>query len=115
MCTYLVERMLNDHLPISVGYARKQIPDCCVSLFVDVLLPLRNGLGQAGCCASGPKLVISESSACLIHDGLPDVVANSVQLRAESLGKPSHRLGERSVSAGKGGNSPCGDPLVDKP
>lgn len=42
--TYLVERVLDDALPVSVWDARKQIPYSCVSLRIYVLLLLWNGL-----------------------------------------------------------------------
>lgn len=88
-CTYLVEGVFNNHLTISIWYPGKQIPDRCVSLFVNVLLSLRDGLGKASRSPRGRKLVVAKGSAGLVHDGLTDVVANPVQMSAESLGKPS--------------------------
>jgi len=44
---YLVERVLDDHLTIGVRNSRKQVPYSRVSLLVNVLLPLGDGLGHA--------------------------------------------------------------------
>ena len=82
---YLVEGVLDDHLAIRVRNAREQIPYRRVSLFVNVLLLLWNGLGKASICASALELVAPKSCACLLHDGLANVMADSVQLGAESL------------------------------
>jgi hypothetical protein len=82
---YLVEGVLDDHLAIRVRNAREQIPYRRVSLFVNVLLLLWNGLGKVKIYANAFELVAPESCACLLHDGLANVMANSVQLGAESL------------------------------
>ena len=99
-CTYLVEGMLDDRLAIGVRYAGKQIPYSCVSLLVNVLLPLWNGLRPAGLGADDLNVVMPESRAGLFHDGLPDVVARSVQVRAEFLGKPINGLEKKRVREG---------------
>jgi hypothetical protein len=48
-------------------------------------LLLWNGLGKVKIYANAFELVAPESCACLLHDGLANVMANSVQLGAESL------------------------------
>jgi len=100
MCgAYLVEGMFDDHLAICVRYAGKQVPYRSVSLLVDILLLLGDGLRLSGCCASGQLLlmVIPEGGTGLLHDGLPNVVARSVEMGAESLGD--------AVTGGLGGGT----------
>lgn len=88
VCTYLAEGVLDDHLSISVRYARKQVPYSGVGLLVNVRLPFWDRFGLSRLGAGGRRnLFVPKRDACLFHDGLPDVVADPVQVKAESLGK----------------------------
>lgn len=87
MSTYLVECMLNNHLPVGVRYAGKQVPYGSVGLLVNVLLPLGDGLRLAWHNGGGGVLIISEGCACLLHNCLPYVVASAVEVKTEALGK----------------------------
>lgn len=79
--------MLNDHLAVGVRNAGKQIPYGSVSLLVNVLLPLRNGFRLARNRGKTGVRVIPQRCACLLYNGLPDVVTGAVEMKTEALGK----------------------------
>lgn len=81
--------MLDDHLAVCVGDSGKQIPDGCVGLGINVLLSLGNGLRERGICLMEWLLVRPQRLAGLFDDGLPDMVANSVEMRAEGPREPT--------------------------
>jgi hypothetical protein len=70
--------VFNYHLAVGVRDARKKVPYGSVGLFVNVLLPLGDGLGQAKSSPAGIKLAIPECRPCLFHNSLPDMVSDSV-------------------------------------
>lgn len=88
-CTHLVECMLNDHLAICVGDSGKQVPDGRVGLGINVLLSLGDGLRERGVCLMEWPLVRPQRLAGLFDDGLPDMVANSVEMCAEGPREPA--------------------------
>jgi len=88
---YLVKRVVNNRLSISVRYSRKEIPYSRVGLLVDVFLLLRNGLRLAWLRLGITIWVVPKRLTGLVDNRLPNVVASPVEVQAEILGEDTIR------------------------
>lgn len=82
--TYLLEGMLNNHLPVCVRDAREQISDSLISLLVNLVLGLWNWLRHTGLMVNSVR-VVSNGGPSLFDDCLPNVMAGSVQMVRKEL------------------------------
>jgi hypothetical protein len=79
------ERVLNNHLTVSIGNPRKQVPNGGINLSMVGSLGIRNGLRPC-VCYRNDVMRHATTNACLgfLNNDLPDMMANSMHLIGEA-------------------------------
>lgn len=77
--------MVDNDLPVSIGYARKQLPHMPVGLLVDLRLGLGDGFGcpRDQVDIHGLHLTLGQLLSGLLDDGLPEVIADTLNMHFE--------------------------------
>lgn len=73
--------MLDDHLPVEVGYSWEQVSDGCLSLSINLLLCI----GQLPGISSGRVILMTNLASGLLDDRSSDMMTHAMDLQCELL------------------------------